>query len=189
MRYWCFLLFSIAVFAALNFSIWRNEQLLSYGYTMLLELAPADPRSLMQGDYMRLNYKTAQDMGRGDVKRDSGYLIIAQDNADGLGKFVRYDDGSPLNEGEMRLRYHRTAWGSVQIQPDSYMFQEGHAALYDQARYGVFAYDVSGKALLIGLMDAEKKKIDASYQLPVVAEDQATPPDTAPAAAEGQPVP
>ena len=29
---------------------------------MLLELAPVDPRSLIQGDYMRLDYAIARDL-------------------------------------------------------------------------------------------------------------------------------
>ncbi|XOT97907.1 GDYXXLXY domain-containing protein, partial [Alcaligenes pakistanensis] len=30
------------------------------GQTVLLELAPVDPRSLMQGDYMSLNFALSQ---------------------------------------------------------------------------------------------------------------------------------
>ncbi len=30
---------------------------------VLLRLAPVDPRSLMQGDYMRLNYELARQLG------------------------------------------------------------------------------------------------------------------------------
>ena len=37
-----------------------KETLLRTGQTVKLELAPLDPRSLMQGDYVRLNYKISQ---------------------------------------------------------------------------------------------------------------------------------
>ena len=40
-----------------NWSVYQKEQTLKEGQLVLLQLAPVDPRSLMQGDYMRLNYK------------------------------------------------------------------------------------------------------------------------------------
>ena len=39
-----------------NYSVLKKEKLLSDGHLILLKLAPVDPRSLMQGDYMRLRY-------------------------------------------------------------------------------------------------------------------------------------
>ena len=38
----------------LNWSIYQKEQTLRDGQLVLFELAPVDPRSLMQGDYMYL---------------------------------------------------------------------------------------------------------------------------------------
>ena len=38
----------------LNWSIYQKEQTLRDGQLVLFELAPVDPRSLMQGDYMSL---------------------------------------------------------------------------------------------------------------------------------------
>ena len=40
----------------LNWSIYQKEQTLRDGQLVLFELAPVDPRSLMQGDYMSLRY-------------------------------------------------------------------------------------------------------------------------------------
>ena len=45
-----------------NHSIARKEALLKDGQLVLLELAPVDPRSLMQGDYMALRYKISENM-------------------------------------------------------------------------------------------------------------------------------
>lgn len=41
----------IAILALVNASILDKEKLLSEGQVVYLELAPVDPRSLMQGDY------------------------------------------------------------------------------------------------------------------------------------------
>ena len=43
-----------------NWSIVGKERVLANGEIMLLDLAPRDPRSLLQGDYMVLRYSLAQ---------------------------------------------------------------------------------------------------------------------------------
>ena len=40
-----------------NVGIWQKEQLIAHGQPVFVELAPVDPRSLMQGDYMRLEFR------------------------------------------------------------------------------------------------------------------------------------
>lgn len=50
----------IAVLGIVNASIIDKEKHLAEGQVVYLELAPVDPRSLMQGDYMALNFRVAQ---------------------------------------------------------------------------------------------------------------------------------
>jgi len=45
-----------------NWSIFERERILKNGQLVILELAPIDPRSLMQGDYMALRFKIAEEM-------------------------------------------------------------------------------------------------------------------------------
>lgn len=40
-----------------NYDVWSKERVLRDGQAVVLELAPVDPRSLMQGDYMVLRYR------------------------------------------------------------------------------------------------------------------------------------
>ncbi len=44
----------LLVLVAFNYSVYTKEKTLEAGTLVLLELAPVDPRSLMQGDYMVL---------------------------------------------------------------------------------------------------------------------------------------
>ncbi|MDE8355606.1 GDYXXLXY domain-containing protein, partial [Klebsiella pneumoniae] len=44
----------VLALAVVNLAIVSCERLLAEGEVVLLELAPVDPRSLMQGDYMSL---------------------------------------------------------------------------------------------------------------------------------------
>ena len=63
MRRLGFLLTGLAILVGINVTVWRFEHAMSSGETVLLELAPVDPRSLMQGDYMRLSYALARQDG------------------------------------------------------------------------------------------------------------------------------
>jgi uncharacterized membrane-anchored protein len=56
---WGGLLLALAV---ANQGIVQRERILSDGRVLLLELAPVDPRSLMQGDYMALQFAAADDI-------------------------------------------------------------------------------------------------------------------------------
>lgn len=46
----------IAQFSFLGYTVWQKERLLRYGDVVKLELEPVDPRSMLQGDYIRLRY-------------------------------------------------------------------------------------------------------------------------------------
>lgn len=46
----------IVVLVAMNINIFKHESHLATGNTVLLKLAPIDPRGFMQGDYMALSY-------------------------------------------------------------------------------------------------------------------------------------
>ena len=50
----------VLMLAAVNWGIYSRERLLAEGRVVMLELAPVDPRSLMQGDYMTLNFQLAR---------------------------------------------------------------------------------------------------------------------------------
>src|SRR5260221_9441573 len=100
------LLAGIAILVAVNWSIHAREQLLADGRVVLLELAPVDPRSLMQGDYMALRFKVANDaFGRAPAKDvTDGRIVLAVDERS-VGTFARLDDGTRLADGEARIRY------------------------------------------------------------------------------------
>ena len=46
----------IALFGGVNYKVQQFEDVLATGKPVVLKIAPVDPRSLMQGDYMVLNY-------------------------------------------------------------------------------------------------------------------------------------
>jgi uncharacterized membrane-anchored protein len=143
------------VLGAINFQIVQRERLVRDGATILLELAPVDPRSLIQGDYMRLDYAIARGAGQGAGWPRDGALVVAAD-ADGVARFVRrHETTTPLAAGEHLLRY-RVRQGRLQVGSNAFHFQEGHADRYRSARYGELKVDADGTAVLVGLRDADR---------------------------------
>ncbi|WP_447758640.1 GDYXXLXY domain-containing protein [Aeromonas veronii] len=149
------LLSGLAILAGINATVWRYEYAMSSGEVVLLRLAPVDPRSLMQGDYMRLNYEIARELTSRDARatqdKGSDTLVIRLD-AHQVASLVA--DGKPdrLASDERLLQVHQNErqW---QIGPDAYFFEEGTAEQYETARYGEFRLQADGKTLLVGLRD------------------------------------
>ncbi|HHC5059565.1 GDYXXLXY domain-containing protein [Aeromonas veronii] len=149
------LLSGLAILAGINATVWRYEHAMSSGEVVLLRLAPVDPRSLMQGDYMRLNYEIARELTSRDTRanqdKGSDTLVIRLD-AHQVATLVA--DGKPdrLASDERLLQVHQSErqW---QIGPDAYFFEEGTGEQYEAARYGEFRLQADGKTLLVGLRD------------------------------------
>jgi uncharacterized membrane-anchored protein len=150
------LLAGLAMLVAVNWTVYQREQLIAAGRVVLLELAPVDPRSLMQGDYMALRFQVAnQAFGPGRVATETadGHLVLRLDDR-GVAHFVRLDDPTPLAAGEIRMRY-RVRAGTPKLATNAFFFEEGSGSRYSEARYGEFRVDAGGEAILTGLRDRE----------------------------------
>ena len=142
-----------------NRSIIQKEDLLANGKLILLELAPIDPRSLMQGDYMLLRYKVSRGIN-GDSIPKKGFFVVKPDSV-GVSQRVRIQNGTnPLNDGETLVEYTVANWRFVNVGANSYFFEEGQADKYSKAKYGGLKVDDKGNTLLIGLYDEKRVKIE-----------------------------
>ena len=129
-----------------------RERLAANGQVMYLALAPVDPRSIMQGDYMVLRYELADHVPEAD-RPSSGALVVSLDDQR-KARFIRiYQPGTPLAAGEHLLRYRVRSW-QARIGAESFFFQEGQAAAYQDARYGELRVAPDGTAALVGLRGA-----------------------------------
>ena len=159
----------IAVIAALvlilvgvNYTVSRREALIAGGRVVLLPLAPVDPRSLMQGDYMALRFGVASDIPRGERGGDAaaadGFAVLTIAD-DGVGSFKRLHvlgERLAANEALLRFRFRDS---QIKIVTNAYFFQEGTGARFEAARFGELRVADDGTALLTGLRDKEKKVI------------------------------
>ena len=132
-----------------NWSVYQKEQTLKEGQLVLLQLAPVDPRSLMQGDYMRLSYKEANSELTDGQEAKRGYV----------GKIMRLQESpEPVNENEIVLKY-KTINGRLFLGAESFFFEEGQDSVYNDAAYGGLRVDSKGESLLVGLYDEDFRQI------------------------------
>ncbi|MDN3691265.1 GDYXXLXY domain-containing protein [Chryseobacterium tructae] len=141
-----------------NYSVAEKEALLKNGQPILLKLAPVDPRSLMQGDYMSLRYAISDNMNAERIPK-RGYCVVKLD-AKGVAEKVRFQkDPTPLKAGEHLIKYTSPNEWRINIGAESFFFQEGQAEKYSKAAYGGIRTDKDGNSLLIGLYDEQLKQI------------------------------
>ncbi|ESQ15392.1 MAG: hypothetical protein N838_29505 [Thiohalocapsa sp. PB-PSB1] len=148
-----------------NLLIFSKEQILENGDTLLLQLAPRDPRSLLQGDYMILRYTLAAKIGAGlnDSSSIDGKAVVQLD-AHGVARFVRlHDPSQPLN-ADQRLLAFRARGGRIRLASDAYFFQEGREKHYRNARYGELRVAADGNAVLVGLRDGDGRVLGGDEQ-------------------------
>ncbi|NDV14649.1 hypothetical protein GO009_01310 [Muricauda sp. TY007] len=157
---WIIILLNLFLFLGFfNYSIFKKEKLLDNGTLVLMELAPVDPRSLIQGDYMRLQYKLASEMVHDSIPPRG--LCAIEPNADGVAQKIRVlHNNDSIGTNEHIVKYSAKKWWGIRIGAESYFFQEGEAEKYENAKYGCLKIDAEGNSILIGLYDDTLKKIE-----------------------------
>ena len=170
----------IIVLVAVNLGIKKYETHLATAEKVLLQLAPVDPRSLMQGDYMALNYAISEQIMAAIEQQlaptedqqpiESLYslsqdgLVVIRKDAQGVGHFVRLfspseEDQLSLAKEELLLAY-RLRQGQLKIATNAFFFQEGQAAAFEQAKYGLFRVNDKGEPLLTDMVNSDFEVID-----------------------------
>jgi len=171
LRKWLAGLVILLMLTAVNTGIWQKEQVLKQGAVMILQLAPVDPRSLMQGDYMALNYSITRSLQEEFYQQRqvcdsvpqtpclpvSGKIIVTV-NVQRQVTQARFDSGEPLKPDELRVNYHMKS-GMLTVGTDAYFFQESHGERFASARYGAFRVGEDGSALLTAMLDKNGKMI------------------------------
>lgn len=155
----------LVILAVMNFSIFSKEQHLKQGDTVYLKLAPVDPRSLMQGDYMALRFDAADQLydvlqlSNDDMEKGTpdGQIVVHLDE-NKVGSFQGIYQGQPLQENELRLNY-RVRNNNIKFATNAFFFEEGTAELYEQARYGEFKVNEQGELLLNAMFTEQLTKI------------------------------
>jgi uncharacterized membrane-anchored protein len=145
-------LVGLVVLAVVNFSIFQTETRLTQGQVIFLNLAPVDPRSLIQGDYMQLNYALLQELRAIEDLPERGKVVLSL-NEQNVATFEGVYQGEPLAANEILLNYRQWDTWNISIGPDTFFFQEGRDDDYTAARYAAFRVADNGQSMLINLHD------------------------------------
>lgn len=151
---------ALLVVLSANVAIWQKEDLIAHGQPVFVDLAPVDPRSLMQGDYMRLEFRMPP-----AVRAELGGLldrgrphVVARHDARDIFTVIRVDKGEPLAPGELRIEL-TPLHGDWVLVSDAWSFAEGEAKRWAAAKYGEFRVDAKGSVLLVGLRGKDLEKL------------------------------
>lgn len=158
-RWRSIILWSVAllVLITVNVMIVQKERLIAQGDSIFLELAPVDPRSLIQGDYMQLRYAMAEDVQ--EIEHPNRGVVVIQLDKQRIATFVRLHDAQqPLSADEQLLTYHQQE-GSLYFGADAFFFQEGNGLYYADAIYAELRVSDTGESVLIGLRGAELEEL------------------------------
>lgn len=170
----------IVILLLLNFSIWQKQVHLSEGEVIYLKLAPVDPRSLMQGDYMALRFALSNNIYASLTELDAqqeqapiaepwssemleaadDYVVVEKDENQ-VAQFVRLENGKPLTNTQRKLQF-RVRNGRVKFATNAFFFEEGDEPLYRDAQYGVFRLNEKGEVLLTGMLDEQYNLLGGS---------------------------
>ena len=143
---------TLAVFLYIvNSGIITAENNIANGTVAYFELAPVDPRSLIQGDYMTLTYSIERDANTAGVgSEDRGQIVLSLDN-ERIAHFERlYLENSSLANDEIVVNFYARNT-RVRVGVDSFFFQEGQAEIFADARYAEVRILDDGGVMLINL--------------------------------------
>lgn len=128
-----------------------------------LKLAPIDPRSLMQGDYMILNYEIVDEAwnkiyeieDRENKTLKNGFIAVKlnKDNVAIFKDVVKQPDNNP----DLLYIAFKSNGYQLKINADSFFFQEGNVHLYENARYSKVVL-IKNTLRLVDLVDELPKK-------------------------------
>lgn len=149
-----------AVLAVANIGIWQKEQLIAHGRPVYVELAPVDPRSLMQGDYMALNFRLPEEVSTklNSLVTTQRPRIVVRLDARGVAQPLHLDEGQAIGIDELRIELTPKG-GRWILVSDAWFFREGDADRWAGARYGEFRVADDGRALLVGMAGQDLKRI------------------------------
>lgn len=144
-----------------NVAIGQKQDLIARGKPVFMALMPVDPRALMQGDYMRLRF-AALDAHKlpllDDLRGKRPHLVVRLD-ARGAATVQRlHTAGLALAADEMLLELTPKD-GAWVVVTDAWFFKEGQGQRWQAARFGEFRVLPDGRALLVGMADANLQPI------------------------------
>ena len=166
--------FVIALLGAVNYKVQQFEDVLATGKPVVLKIAPADPRSLMQGDYMVLDYAILSELQQSQFSPESNesnettgidelspsgkkaYILVHLDK-NHVATFCEAQSETPTDFKHCTPNVYlpvRYKYWSPKLPSQEYFFAEGKERYYAQAEYAEYRFK-NGVLLLALLLDQD----------------------------------
>lgn len=156
---WIIALLVLLQAASMSLQIGKSEWLLAHGQLIKLQLEPLDPRSLIQGDYVRLRYTISDLPITADVNKDATSkekiaIVLAPNASTGVYEYRRvYTKGETLASGEIRLNGTKSAYERIEYGIETYFIPEGTGRDYERnAKFAEVKVSAGGDAILVRLL-------------------------------------
>ncbi len=160
-RFWLWLgLVALLQTAALLWMVADRNRVLTSGAEVVLPVIPVDPRSLFQGDYVRLGYEIGSNQMANDNSNNARrpvFAVLAK-RADGLWERVASGPDWPNNvtPGHVVIAGH-VRWSQAEFGIETFFVPEGKGPeldklIGDKKLSAVVRIDASGRAALAGLL-------------------------------------
>lgn len=147
------LLLSIGSILFFWFSIQQHQRHLNQGESIYVQLAPADPRSLIQGDYMVLAYQLFFDERLDNrVKDFDDKTMTIYVQLDEQKRVIKSDIQAQQGMRPLIIKNPKGYLTQAYPSTNSFMFAEGLGECYQQAKYAEFVVDDVGKPMLKNLV-------------------------------------
>ena len=172
----------VLLFVITGFFAQKEESYKKLDSYFYLERRPVDPRSLLQGDYMTLNYdildqttefiyqnksydyyeeerkeETKEQKEKRELAEAKKAYIAIRLDGNKVAKFVKLTK-EKTDEKDLLFVAYKSDGYNVDINANSYLFQEGTWDKYENARYAKVVL-VDNKLRLIDLRDKDFKEI------------------------------
>lgn len=115
-------------FAMIGYQVWNSESILENGVTVKLELEPVDPRSLLQGDYVRLAY-TISSLPQEDLSVGKKLRVVLRKQENGLYEYGGYYEQNGV-------------WNKPYTAQPSDVIINGKTLGYERVEYGIESFFV-----------------------------------------------
>ena len=147
----------ILLIVVFGYSVIKEEDNLKKN-TFYIKTSPVDPRSLIQGDYMVLNYNITDSARIEAVNIRKGYIRIKINDLK-IAEFIRVDkEYMPPSNNEISIQFQKNS-SNIDIGVNSYLFQEGTGNKFQKAQYAEVIELKNGKLRLKSLLDKDFKII------------------------------
>lgn len=147
----------ILLIVVFGYSVIKEENNLKKN-TFYIKTSPVDPRSLIQGDYMVLNYNITDSARIEAVNIRKGYIRIKINDLK-IAEFIRVDkEYVPPSNNEISIQFQKNS-SNIDIGVNSYLFQEGTGNKFQKAQYAEVIELKNGKLRLKSLLDKDFKII------------------------------